>query len=96
MTHQVITKISWDFLNFILENKKRVDQKELNSLKYHENFLRDCILSEKGPNPSLVEKYHLVIECLRKDSKEIFFQIFENFRKLSAILLRVCPNLRVS
>ena len=36
-----------DLLKFIQENKKRVDQKELNILKYHENNLRVCIHSGK-------------------------------------------------
>ena len=66
MTHQVIIKTFCDLLIFFLENKKRVDQKELNSLKYQENFLRDFIHSEKVPNPSLVEKYFLVVEYLQK------------------------------
>ena len=43
-----------DRLKFIQENKKRVDQKELKNLKYHENFIRDCIHSGEGPNPSLI------------------------------------------
>ena len=66
MTHQVIIKTFCDLLIFFLENKKRVDQKELNSLKYQENFLRDFIHSERVPNPSLVEKYFLVVEYLQK------------------------------
>ena len=75
-----------DFLRFIQENKKRVDQKELNILKYHENVLRDCIYSGKGPNPSLIAKYHLVLEHLRKFPRKKIFQIIEKLRKLSAIL----------
>ena len=59
-----------DLLRFIQENKTRVDQKELNILKYHGKVLRDCIHSGKGPSPSLIEKDHLVLEYLQKDSKE--------------------------
>ena len=43
-------------LKFIQEIKMRVDQKELNSFKYHENDLRGSIHSGEGPYPSLVEK----------------------------------------
>ena len=71
-----------DLLRFIHENKKRVDQKELNILKYHENFLRDCINSGKGPK-RLIEKYHLVLEHLQKVSKE---EDFSDYRKLQKIL----------
>ena len=85
-----------DLLRFIQENKKRVDQKELNLLKYHENVLRDCIHSGKGPNPNLIEKYHLVLEHLQKFSKEKDFQIIEKFRKHSAIHSRVFPNFVVN
>ena len=45
-----------DLLRFIQENKKRIDQKELDILENQENFLRGCIHSEKDPNPSLIEK----------------------------------------
>ena len=55
-------------LKFIQENKKRVDQKELNKLKYHENVLRDCIHSGKVPNTSLIEKYHLVLEHFQEEN----------------------------
>ena len=46
----------YHLLKFIQENQMRVDQIELKSFKYHQNVLRDCIHSGKGPNPSLVEK----------------------------------------
>ena len=72
-----------DLLRFIQENKKRVDQKELNLLKYHENVLRDCIHSGKGPNPNLIEKYHLVLEHLQKVSKE---KDFSDYRKIQKTL----------
>ena len=41
--------------------------------------------------PSLIKKRHL-LEHHQKVSKEKDFSDFENFRKLSAILLRVCPS----
>ena len=57
-----------DLLKFIQENKKRVDQKEFNNLKYHENVLRDSIHSGKDPKTSLIGKYHLVLEHLQKEN----------------------------
>ena len=78
-----------DLLRFIQESKKRVDQKDLNILKCHENVISDSIHSGKSPNPSLIEKYHLVLEHLQTVSKEKCFQIIEKFRKLSAIHLKV-------
>ena len=72
-----------DLLRFIQENKKRVDQKEFNLLKYHENVLRDCIHSGKGPNPNLIEKYHLVLEHLQKVSKK---KDFSDYRKIQKTL----------
>ena len=59
-----------DLLRFNQENKKRVNQKELNILKYLENVLRDCIHSGKGSNPNLIEEYHLVLKHLQKASKK--------------------------
>ena len=70
-----------DLLRFIQENKKRVDQKELNLLKYQENVLRDCIHSGKGRNPNLIEKYHLVLEHLQKVSKEKHFSDYRKIQK---------------
>ena len=67
---------------FIQESKNRVGQKTLKIVKSLENVLRDCIHGGKGPNPSLIEK------IIWFPSKRIF-QIFEKFRKLSAILLMV-------
>ena len=67
-----------DLLRFIQENKKRVDQKDLNTLKNHENVLINCIHSGKGPNPSLIKKYHLVLEHLQKVSKKKDFSDYRN------------------
>ena len=72
-----------ELLRFIQENKKRVDQKKLNKLKHHENVLRNCIHSGKGPNSSLIEKYHLVLEHLQKVSKE---KDFSDYRKIQKTL----------
>ena len=52
-------------------------------MKYHENVLRDCINSGKGPNPNLIEKYHLVLEHLQKISKE---KVFSDYRKIQKTL----------
>ena len=70
-----------DLLRFIQDNKKRVDQKELYILKYHENVLRDCIHSGKAPNPSLIEEYHLVLEHLQKVSKKKDFSDYQKIQK---------------
>ena len=50
--------------NFYYRTKKQklFNQIKLNSLKYQEKFFRDCIHNGKSPNPSLVDKYHLVAE----------------------------------
>ena len=72
-------------------------RKNLSKLKYQGNVLRDCIHSGKFLNLSLIKKYHSVLEHLQRVSKEFFFfQIFKKFRKLSAILLRVCPNIVIN
>ena len=52
-------------------------------MKYHENVLRNCIHSGKGPNPNLIEKYHLVLELLQKVSKE---KEFSDYRKIQNTL----------
>ena len=65
-----------DLLKFIQENRKRVDQKELNSLKYHENFLSECIHSGKGPYPILILKSHLMLETVQRVSKKKLFSDF--------------------
>ena len=52
-------------------------------MKYHKNVLRNCIHSGKGPNPSLIEKYHLVLEHLQKVSKE---KDFSECRKIQKTL----------
>ena len=78
-----------DLLKFIEENKKRVDQKELNNLKYGSG-LRDCIHSGKGPSPSLIEKCSFGAGTSSKSLKGDFF--LEKFRKLSTILLSVFLN----
>ena len=87
MNHQVVYEnfkhTFRDLLRFIQENKKRVGQKELNLLKYPEKVLRDCIHSGKGPNPNLIEKYHLVLEHLQKFSKE---KDFSDYRKIQKTL----------
>ena len=72
-----------DLLRFIQENKRRVDQKDLIILNYHENALRDCIHSGKSPNPSLIEKYHLVLKHLQKVFKE---KDFSDYRKIQKTL----------
>ena len=70
-----------DLLRFIQENKKRVDQKDLNILKYHENVPSDSIHSGKGPNPSLIEKYHLLLEHLQTVFKKNFFSDYQKIQK---------------
>ena len=72
-----------DLLKFIQDNKKHVDQKELNILKYRENVLRECIHKGKGPNPSLIENYHLVQEHFQKASMK---KDFSDFRKVQKTL----------
>ena len=81
-----------DLLRFIQENKKPVDQKELNTLKYHENVLRNCIHSGKGPNPSLIEKHHLVREHLQKVSQEKFFSDYRKIQKTLSYTFEGVPK----
>ena len=78
-----------DLLKFIQENKKRVDQKDFNIMKYHEKALRDCIHSGKGLNPSLLEKYHWVLEHLQKFFKE---KDFSEVRKIQITLSYTCEG----
>ena len=82
-----------DLLKFIQGNKKHVDQKELNILKYHENVLRDCIHSGTGANPSLFENYHLVLEHLQKVSSENgFSDFFQKIQKNFSYTFESVPN----
>ena len=65
-----------DLLKFIQQNKKRVDQKELNILKYHKNVLRDCIHSGKGPDTRVWLKK--MISCWNIFKKFPRKKIFQN------------------
>ena len=52
-------------------------------MKNHGNVLRDFFHSGKSPNPSLIEKYHLVLEHLQKTAKE---KDFSDYRKIQKTL----------
>ena len=91
-SYENLKHIFRDFLMFIQENKKLVDQKELNILKYHENVLRDCIHRGKGPNPSLIEKYLLVLEQLQKVSKENFFSDYREIQQTLSYTFEGVPK----
>ena len=81
-----------DLLRFIQDNKKRVDQKKLYILKYHENVFRDCIHSGKAPNPSLIEERHLVLKHLQKVSKKKDFSDYQKFQKTLSYIFEGVPK----
>ena len=82
-----------DLLRFIQENKKRVDQKELILLKYHENVLRDCIHSGKDPNPNLIEKKSFGAGTSSKSFQgKRFFRLSKNSEN-SQLYIRGCSQI---
>ena len=61
-------------------------------MKYHENAHKGCIHSGKSANPSLIEKYNLVLEHLQKVSNGKDFTDYRKIQKTLSYIFEVVPK----